>query len=139
MNGRTMHGLLTPSDFENRSKSFMIELVQWLHIRTLCFQFGDCSSSHSQTRVFTSYGRTDGCMGGGPLTPDDLKNRSMSCMSEHVQCLHIKNVCFELGTLAVLKLEYSQACEQLYIQSWPLVILKIVPHHACVNWYKGFI
>ena len=31
----------------------------------------------------------------GLLTPADLKNRSMSCMSELVQGLHIRNVCFE--------------------------------------------
>ena len=93
--GWTMDGLLTPCDLENRSKSWMIEVVQELHIRTLCFQFDGCSSSHSQTRVFTSHKQTDGWMGGDPLTPDDLRNSSMSYMSELVEGLHSKNVCFQ--------------------------------------------
>ena len=33
--------------------------------------------------------------GGDPLTPDDLKTSSMSYISELVEGLHSKNVCFQ--------------------------------------------
>ena len=51
---------MAASYLESRSRSCMIALAQGLHIRNLCFEFEDCSSCRSRTRVFTSPGRTDG-------------------------------------------------------------------------------
>ena len=82
-----MDRLLSPGVLKDRSKSCMSEVDQGLHIKTVCFEFGDSSSICSQTRVFTSMWETN-----TKLTPGDLENRSRSCMSELVQRLHIRNL-----------------------------------------------
>jgi hypothetical protein len=70
----------------------MSELVQGLHIRNLCFEFEDCSSCRSQTRVFT---RHKSVTEGNKMAASDLESRSRSCMIKIVQGLHIRNLCFE--------------------------------------------
>ena len=81
---------MAASDLERRSRSCKSGLVPGLHIRNLCFEFADCSSCRSRTRVFTSPGWTDRRTDGNKTVVSDLGSRSRSCMNELVQGLHKK-------------------------------------------------
>jgi hypothetical protein len=71
-----------------------------------------------------------------------LKNRSVSCMSELVQRLHIQTACFEFDDCSSCHSETSvhkQRMDGRWMGCWPLVTLKIGQSHAWLNLSKSFI
>ena len=104
-----------------------------LHMRTLCFQFDDCSSSHSPTMVFT---RHKSVKDGNKMAASDLEIRSRSCMIKLVQVFISGVYIIDLGflALAILKLECSQDTKVWPTGSkWPPVTLKLGQGHAWSN------
>ena len=125
---------MATSDLESRSRSCMIELVQELHIRNLCFEIEGCSLSRSGTRVFTSPKPK-----WPPVTLKEGQGHAWSNLSK----VFIRGVyILDLGSLAVaiLKLECSQDTKVWPKGTkWLPVTLKVGQGHARLNLSKGFI